>query len=168
MGKTLAMEKARDIFLRKNPKATIVTVKAGETIVEKHVEELGPKLIGGQEAPLDRLMESRPTTPGNIRVVTKQMERKVKTAKLDAKFSGVIFKVKDGSIVPDDEYMVFLAKDQAFLPTLKFYREQCVKLRADEEHIEAVDRTIDRLITWRENNQHRLKVPDAKGEKLVG
>lgn len=46
MGKTLAMEKARDAFLRKNPKATIVTMKAGETIVEKHVEELGPKLIG--------------------------------------------------------------------------------------------------------------------------
>jgi hypothetical protein len=89
-------------------------------------------------------------------------------AKLDAKFSGVIFKVKDGSIVPDDEYMVFLAKDQAFLPTLRFYREECKRIGADDDHIAAVDRTIKRLLNWRGNNPHRLKVPDAKGEKLVG
>ena len=98
----------------------------------------------------------------------KPREQKMKSAKLDAKFSGVIFKVKDGTIVPDDEYMVFLAKDQAFLPTLKFYRDECMRLHADDEHIAAVERTIDRLIKWREDNQSRLKVPDAKGEKLVG
>jgi hypothetical protein len=92
----------------------------------------------------------------------------MKFDKLDAKFSGVIFKVKDGSIVPDDEYMVFLAKDNAFLPTLKFYREECIRLGADNDHIAAVDRTIHRAEHWRENNQHRLKVPDATGEKLVG
>lgn len=92
----------------------------------------------------------------------------MKLAKLDAKFSGVIFKVKDGSIVPDDQYMVFLAKDQAFFNTLKFYREECIRLGADQEHIDAVNRTIDRLITWRIKNNDRLKVPDAKGELLVG
>ncbi len=88
--------------------------------------------------------------------------------KLDAKFSGVIFKIKDGSIVPDDEYMVFLVKDNAFAETLPFYLEKCVELGADEEHIAAVARTIDRLNAWRSANPHRLKVPDAKGEKLVG
>lgn len=88
--------------------------------------------------------------------------------KLDAKFSGVIFKVKDGSIVPDDEYMVFLAKDNAFLPTLQFYRAECVRIGADKEHIAAVDRTIGRLMDWRSAHHHRLKIPDAKGEKLVG
>lgn len=88
--------------------------------------------------------------------------------KLDAKFSGVIFKVKDGSIVPDDEYMVFLGKDNAFPATLQYYRAKCVEIGADQEHIDAVDRTIQRLGMWRAGNQHRLKVPDAKGEKLVG
>jgi len=34
--------------------------------------------------------------------------------KLDAKFFGEIFKAKDHSRVPDDEYAVFLAKDNAF------------------------------------------------------
>lgn len=88
--------------------------------------------------------------------------------KLDAKFSGVIFKVKDGTIVPDDEYMVFLVKDNAFAETLPFYRQKCVELGADQEHIAAVDRTIERLKRWRAGNPDRLKVPDAKGERLVG
>ena len=88
--------------------------------------------------------------------------------KLDAKFSGVIFKVKDGSIVSDDEYMVFLAKDNAFPDTLEFYHRKCIELGADQEHVAAVWRTIQRLKAWRQQNQDRLKVPDAKGEKLVG
>ena len=92
----------------------------------------------------------------------------MRLTKLDAKFSGVIFKVKDGSIVPDDEYMVFLAKDRAFLPTLRFYRDECAKIGADQEHLAAVDRTIDRLLGWQVKNPERMKLPDAKGEKLVG
>lgn len=47
--------------------------------------------------------------------------------KLDAKFYGSIFKAKNGDIVPEDEYMVFLAKDNAFPATLLFYRDECVK-----------------------------------------
>jgi len=88
--------------------------------------------------------------------------------KLDAKFYGEIRKVKDGSIVPDDEYVVFLVKDNAFAATLPTYRRNCVKLGADAEQIEAVDRMIARAKVWRSMNPHRLKVPDAKGEKLLG
>lgn len=88
--------------------------------------------------------------------------------KLDAKFSGVIFKIKNGSIVPDDEYMVFLAKDAAFWNTLNFYYEECRRLGADEEQLAAVSRAIERVRLWREANHNRLKVPDAKGERLVG
>lgn len=90
------------------------------------------------------------------------------TEKLDAKFSGVIFKIKDGTIVPDDEYVVFLVKDTAFANILPRYRDECVKLGADQEQIAAVDRMIQRARRWREANLHRLKVPDAKGERLVG
>lgn len=88
--------------------------------------------------------------------------------KLDAKFSGVIFKIKDGSIVTDDEYVVFLAKDTAFANILPAYRAECVKLGADQEQIAVVDRMSIRLKNWRRDNPDRLKVPDAKGEKLVG
>lgn len=88
--------------------------------------------------------------------------------KLDAKFSGVIFKIKDGTIVPDDEYVVFLVKDNAFAEILPDYRAKCVELGADAEQIAAVDRMIERAKVWRAANPHRLKVPDAKGERLVG
>jgi hypothetical protein len=88
--------------------------------------------------------------------------------KLDAKFYGVIVKAKDNTIVPEDEYVVFLVKDTAFFNTLPKYREECVKLGAQKEQIDAVDRMIERAAYWRANNQHRLKTPDAKGEKLLG
>jgi hypothetical protein len=88
--------------------------------------------------------------------------------KLDAKFYGEIRKVKDDSIVPDDEYVVFLVKDTAFYETLPTYRRKCVELGADQEQIEAVDRMIGRATDWRQDNPDRIKVPDAKGEKLLG
>jgi hypothetical protein len=88
--------------------------------------------------------------------------------KLDAKFYGEIRKVKDDSIVPDDEYMVFLAKDNAFPNTLEYYLATCRRLRCDKEHLASVERTLERLYAWREANPYRLKNPDAHGEKLAG
>lgn len=88
--------------------------------------------------------------------------------KLDAKFYGEIRKVKDDSLVPEDEWVCFLVKDNAFAATLPKYRAECVKLGADAEQIAAVDRMILRAAGWRVANPRRLKVPDAKGEKLLG
>lgn len=88
--------------------------------------------------------------------------------KLDAKFYGEIRKVKDDSIVPDDEYVVFLAKDNAFADMIYYYRDRCMAIGADAEQISAVNRMIERIEAWRAANPHRLKVPDAAGEKLAG
>lgn len=87
---------------------------------------------------------------------------------LDAKFYGVLHKVKDGSVVPPDEFVVFLAKDNAFAAILPAYRDKCVELGADAEQIAAVERMIERLKAWRADNPTRLKTPDARGEKLAG
>lgn len=87
--------------------------------------------------------------------------------KLDAKFEGEIRKVKDGSIVPDDEYVVFLAKDNAFAEVIHQYRLICIQRGCDNEQIAAVDRMILRLEKWRSEHPDRLKNPDAKGEKLL-
>jgi hypothetical protein len=88
--------------------------------------------------------------------------------KLDAKFYGEVRKAKDDSVVPEDEWIVFLAKDNAFLPTLEFYLDRCLDLGCDHEHIEAVERTIARAEAWRAANPDKLKNPDARGEKLLG
>lgn len=88
--------------------------------------------------------------------------------KLDAKFYAAVHKVKDGTSVPDDQWMIFLAKDNAFPPTLQFYLDECVRQGADQEHCESVLRTIRRVQEWRDANPDKCKVPDAKGEKLIG
>jgi len=87
--------------------------------------------------------------------------------KLDAKFYGQIRKAKDDTIVPDDEYMVFLAKDTAFCAILPLYLEECIRLGADQEQIAAVIRGMERMREWRARNPDRCKVPDAKGERLL-
>jgi len=97
--------------------------------------------------------------------------------KLDKKFEGLITKVKDkpstgtmGSIVPDDQWVVFLAKDNAFAGedgALYYYRDRCSFLGADDEQMEAVESLIDRVEAWREKHPDLLKVPDAKGERLL-
>ena len=88
-------------------------------------------------------------------------------SKLDAKFYGEIRKAKDDSIVPDDEYVVFLAKDNAFAETLPFYLQNCKELGCDAEQIASVERMIERVFKWRAANTTRLKDPDAAGEKLL-
>lgn len=87
--------------------------------------------------------------------------------KLDAKFEGTITKVKDGSVVPDDEWVVFLAKDNAFAAVLPAYLEKCIELGCDEEQVASVRRMIDRMVVWRLAHQDRVKNPDAKNEKLL-
>lgn len=88
--------------------------------------------------------------------------------KLDAKFDGVIFKVKDGTIVRPDEYIVFLAKDNSLPDTLEFYRNQCLWRGCDNRQLKAIDDMIARLRQWRANNPERCKNPDIEiGEKLI-
>jgi hypothetical protein len=89
--------------------------------------------------------------------------------KLDAKFyseSG-IYKAKDQTRVSEDEWVVFLAKDNAFAAILPLYREQCERLGCDAEQLAAVDAMLARLQKWRATNPDRLKNPDAAGERLL-
>ena len=112
--------------------------------------------------------EDRPDSPRGYVKLGDVHVKAAGPAKLDAKFYAAVHKVKDGISVPDDEWMIFLAKDNAFPATLLFYRDECHRLGADEEHLQSVERTMKRLKEWREANPDRCKVPDAKGEKLLG
>lgn len=44
-GKTLTMNKMRDEYIKRNPRAIIITIRNGEFIVEKPVEQIKPKMI---------------------------------------------------------------------------------------------------------------------------
>lgn len=81
--------------------------------------------------------------------------------KLDGKFHGVIVKNKDGSIVPQDQWVVFLAKDDAFPATLHFYRSECARVGASVEQLRAVDDMITRVEDWRRQHPELCKTPDV-------
>jgi hypothetical protein len=82
--------------------------------------------------------------------------------KLDGKFHGIIARDLDGAHVRPDEFIVFLAKDNALLPTLQFYLEECKRIGAGMEQLAAVQRLMSRVATWRHWNGDKCKVPDAE------
>ncbi len=87
--------------------------------------------------------------------------------KLDAKFYGTVMKAKNGQVVPDDEWCVFLAKDDAFASILPTYRNLLIDMGADQVQVQAVNGMIDRVMAWRAANPDRCKIPDAAGEKML-
>lgn len=87
--------------------------------------------------------------------------------KLDKKFVGPITKVKDNTLVPDDQWICFLAKDNAFAAILPVYLEECIQRKCDEDHVEAVENLIRNVNQWRKTNPELCKDPDAAGERLL-
>jgi hypothetical protein len=86
--------------------------------------------------------------------------------KLDGKFHGVVVKNKDGSVVPQDQWIVFLAKDNAFPATLEFYLEECKRQGAGTDQILAVAAMIDRVTAWRAAHPELCKTPDVQAGEL--
>ena len=82
--------------------------------------------------------------------------------KLDAKFHGIIVKNKDQSVVPQDQWVVFLAKDNAFPATLRFYRDECARQGADVAQIRAVEEMMERLSRWRLDHSSLCKTADVE------
>lgn len=87
--------------------------------------------------------------------------------KLDGKFHGLIAKNKDGSVVPQDQWMVFLAKDNAVPATLLFYEEECKRQGAAQAQLDAVEEMRMRVLAWREAHPDLCKVPDVQAGEIV-
>lgn len=87
--------------------------------------------------------------------------------KLDGKFHGVIVKNKDGTIVPQDQWMCFLVKDNAVPAMLRTYYEECRRLGADQSQLKAVGEMMARVDMWRANWPQLCKVPDVQKEEII-
>lgn len=87
-------------------------------------------------------------------------------AKLDLKFHGLVLKNKDESVVPEDQWMVFLAKDDAVPAMLDTYLAECIRLGAAQPQIDAVRELILRVHEWRALNPTLLKTPDVDPGEL--
>jgi hypothetical protein len=86
--------------------------------------------------------------------------------KLDGKFHGIIAKNKDQSIVPQDQWIVFLAKDNALPATLEFYRRECARQGADPAQIDAVEGLRIRVMQWRAAHPELCKAPDVQSGEI--
>jgi hypothetical protein len=86
--------------------------------------------------------------------------------KLDAKFHGVIVKNKNGTIVQPDEWIVFLAKDNAVPATLAFYQAECIRQGAAQEQVQAVNDLRLRVEAWRAAHADQCHVPDVHPGEL--
>ncbi len=87
--------------------------------------------------------------------------------KLDRKFYGELRKMKDDSLVPEDQWVAFLVKDNAFAALVQGYPMKCIELDCDAEQIAAAAVLVERINEWRGENQDKLKKPDAAGERLL-
>lgn len=89
-------------------------------------------------------------------------------AKLDLKFYGELFKAKNDQPVPEDQYVVFLAKDSIFAEVaLPAYLKACHERGCDQEQIVAVTKLLNRVWNWRDAHPEECHDPDAKGDKLL-
>lgn len=107
-----------------------------------------------------------PLTPAALNGAAEKKEKDM-GHKLDGKFHGVIVRNKDASVVPQDQWIVFLAKDNAFPATLAFYRDECERLGARGDQLKAVDDLLDRVKKWRRDNPQECKVPDVEPDELI-
>ncbi len=80
---------------------------------------------------------------------------------LDRKFSFIGTKTKDGSIITQKEGVIFLAKDNLLIPTLKYYLFLCIKARVGHLQIKGIKLLINRIEVWQKANPDKCKFPDV-------
>lgn len=87
--------------------------------------------------------------------------------KLDGKFHGIVVKNKNQQVVPQDQWIVFLAKDNAVPAMLAFYEAECLRHGAEPAQIEAVSEMRRRVDAWRTANLQLCKVADVEPGEIV-
>jgi hypothetical protein len=79
---------------------------------------------------------------------------------IDRKHTFLAVNEGNGNVYTDKEGIILLAKDDAVLPTLNFYLEECKRIGAGDEQIAGVELLIARVSRWRAENPDACKKPD--------
>lgn len=85
---------------------------------------------------------------------------------LDSKVHGRLFKNKDNTEIPPDEFIVFRPHDNVVPEMLDFYRKRCIEMGATKEQIKAIIALEDRVFAWRAQHPERCKVADVQPGEL--
>lgn len=80
---------------------------------------------------------------------------------VERKFTFVATSLEHGRQHTEADAMVFLAKDRALPNTLRFYRQECIRLGAAPRQLDGIELLIERVECWQRENPDQLKVPDV-------
>jgi len=81
--------------------------------------------------------------------------------RLDGKFAISATSMEHGTVHDENDSVLFLAKDLAFLPALRFYRGECERIGAASAQLRGIDLLIGRVEAWQYEHPALLKVPDV-------
>ena len=82
---------------------------------------------------------------------------------IDRKFHFLAINPFNNHVYTEENAMVFAAKDKALPATLDFYRMECERLGANEEHILSVTLLLARVLEYQRTIESR--VPDTVGDE---
>lgn len=91
-------------------------------------------------------------------------EDKMETDKIgiiDRKFNIMAVNPCNGKVYTEDEALLLCAKDKAVPAALAAYRDECIKLSCNAEHITSINLLIERVIKYQTEVESR--VPDTVG-----
>jgi len=79
---------------------------------------------------------------------------------LDGKFHGRVFRNRDNK--EEDVFVVFVPRDRHLIEVLHHYYALCESdPNIGIEQLDAIQRLIERVAVWQEENADKIKTPDA-------
>ncbi|MBL7224831.1 MAG: hypothetical protein ISS59_01740 [Desulfobacteraceae bacterium] len=78
---------------------------------------------------------------------------------IDRKYKILAVNPCNGRIHTEKDAIVFSAKDHAVIHMLSAYRNECIRLKCDEAHLESISLLRDRVIQYQRT--HGDKIPDT-------
>jgi len=86
---------------------------------------------------------------------------------IDRKFKISATSIGSGNTYTEESAVLFLAKDRAFLPTLRDYLKHCTELGAGPEQLEAVKLMIQRVEVFQAQNETKIPDVDPNTESIA-
>lgn len=80
---------------------------------------------------------------------------------IDRKFRILAVNPCNGKIYTEKDALLLCAKDKATIAALMAYRDECIKLKCNDEHIESIALLIHRVTRYQ--SQIESRIPDTVG-----
>ena len=83
---------------------------------------------------------------------------------IDRKYKILAINPVSGGIHTEDDAILFLAKDEAILPMLDAYLEECELLGCEDSHLTSLNLLVERVEAYQRNVTSKVPDTDRPGE----